>query len=131
MRGTGLMGANDAIAPLVEERLGVRTFAADEMGWLLAALLALEVRAHAPLEIDLSGGLSTSPTCAAALEPLAAELRDRSARRGPPPPARARARRTAADDAIEALPAPGTDTAPRTLPPDLPEHGARSPRTSS
>ena len=45
-----------------------------------------------PLEIDASGGLSRLPDLRAALEPLAAELRERSARNAPPPPARARAR---------------------------------------
>ena len=50
VRGTGLMGANDALAPLVEERLGVRTFGSDELGWLLAALVSPEVRRHAPVQ---------------------------------------------------------------------------------
>ena len=124
VRGTGLMGANDALAPLVEERLGVRTFAAAEMGWLLAALVAPEVRAHAPLEIDVSGGLSHAPGSA---------RRARTARRRAARPVGARSARRhrleraltapAADDAVEALPAPGTDAAPRALPPDAPEHG--------
>ena len=73
VRGTGLMGRNDALAPLVEERLGVRTFGADELGWLLTGLLE-----HP--EIDLDGGLSAIPDLRGALEPLAQELRDRSAR---------------------------------------------------
>ena len=38
VRGTGLMDANDAAAALIEERLGLRTFSAAEMGWLLTAL---------------------------------------------------------------------------------------------
>ena len=44
VRGTNLMRGNDAIAPLVEERLDVRTFAADEMAWLLTSLLVTQPR---------------------------------------------------------------------------------------
>ena len=56
VRGTGLMDANDAAAALVEERLGLRTFSAAEMGWLVTALCLPEIRARAeqaPVEVDL------------------------------------------------------------------------------
>ncbi len=112
VRGTGLMAASDAVAGLVEERLGVRTFSAAEMGWLLAALAgpgALRDRAaQAPVRLDLSGGLGAIGDLHAAVAPLAAELRERAAT----------ARRhvelddaPAPEPAIEALPGTDTDTA--------------------
>jgi fatty acid synthase len=75
VRGTGLMRANDPIAGLVEERLGIRTFSAAEMGWLLAAACA---DPHPEGEVDVTGGLAEVTDLRAALEPLAAELADRS-----------------------------------------------------
>ena len=118
VRGTGLMGANDALAPLVEERLGVRTFAPAEAAGLLIELLV----AGTPHEIDLTGGLSDIADLRAALDPLAAELRERAARE---------ARRRRLESALEppspsevaALPSPGTDAAPRPLPATLTDHG--------
>ncbi|MDA0136568.1 DUF1729 domain-containing protein [Solirubrobacter sp. CPCC 204708] len=120
VRGTNLMRGNDAIAPLVEERLNVRTFATDEMAWLLTGLLVTN-RAGA---IDLTGGLGAIDDLRGALQPLADELRDRSARAArahtlrrtlhPPTPA----------DQLEALPSPGTDTAPPT-PGEAPPHDLR------
>ncbi len=79
VRGTRLMGHNDAVAALVEERLGVRTWCAAEMGWLLAHL-AGHVAARpaatdgADLAVDLGGGLDRVPDLRAALVPLGAEL---------------------------------------------------------
>ncbi len=105
------MAANDAIAPLVEERLGVRTFAADEMGWLLTAML--ELRGQAPIELDASGGLSAITDLRGALEPLAAELRERSARNARRHRLERSIRPQADESQIEALPSPGTDAAPR------------------
>ena len=103
VRGTGLMGANDALAPLVEERLGIRTFSADEIAGLLLAG-----------DTDLDGGLSRIENLRAALEPLARELLAGAPRpAAPAPPAR-----------VEALPSPGTDMAPH-APATLPEHGLR------
>ena len=112
VRGTGLMGANDAIAPLVEERLGVRTFAADEMGWLLAGLLVTQPRRRdrprpaAWRQIaDLRGALAAARRRAArALRPQRPRATG-SARRSSRTPHTARCRR---------CPAPGTDAAPRT-----------------
>jgi enoyl reductase-like protein/3-oxoacyl-ACP reductase-like protein/3-oxoacyl-(acyl-carrier-protein) synthase/acyl dehydratase len=77
VRGTGLMGANDLVAELVEERLGVRTFSADEMGWLLAGVCAAPT--PEATEIDLTGGLGRVDGLRAALEPLVDELADRAA----------------------------------------------------
>lgn len=110
VRGTNLMAGNDALAALVEQRLGLRTYSPAEMAWLLTALL---VTRH-PGAVDLSGGLAQVDDLRAALQPLADELRDRSART-----ARAHALRTAlapapTDDTLEALPSPGTSTRPHT-----------------
>ena len=114
VRGTGLMGANDAVAPLVEERLDVRTFSAAEMGWLLTALLVTRAEG----EIDLSGGLP--PDLRGAVQPLADELRARSARQARLHRLQPPTQRTT--DLVDALPNPGTDAAPRQLG-ELPEHG--------
>ncbi len=112
VRGTGLMAAGDAVAALVEERLGVRTFSAAEVGWLLCALAGpgplRERAAAAPVQIDLTGGLGAIDDLHGAVAPLAAELRERAEH----------ARRRSALDgvperepAIEALPSVDTDTA--------------------
>ena len=94
VRGTGLMATGDALAGLVERRLGVRTFSAAEMGRLLCALAGpgplRERAAAAPLEIDLTGGLGAVGDLHAAVAPLAAELRERPVR---PPPAAGEAAR--------------------------------------
>ncbi len=74
VRGTGLMGWNDAVAALVEERLGVRTFSSAEMGRLLAAAAV----AGTP-EVDLMGGLDRVDDLRAAVLPLATELAGRAA----------------------------------------------------
>ena len=111
VRGTGLMAAGDAVAALVEERLGVRTFSAAEIGWLLSALAgpgALRERAAtAPVQIDLTGGLGALGDLHAAVAPLAAELRERADH------ARRRADLDGAPTAapaIDALPGVDTDT---------------------
>ena len=126
VRGTGLMAAGDAVAALVEERLGVRTFSAAEVGWLLSALAGpgplRDRAATAPVQIDLTGGLGALGDLHAAVAPLAAELRRRTEH----------ARRHAELDGarrdvptIDALPRPDTDTAQlaRAAPADPPAHG--------
>jgi fatty acid synthase len=58
-RGTGLMGHNDAIVSAVEEA-GVTTYSTDEMAAMLLGLCDVESKAaaaHAPLKVDLTGGL--------------------------------------------------------------------------
>ncbi len=55
VRGTGLMEANDDFAPIVEQRLGVRTFSAAEMGDEIAALCVDGDRSG---RVDLTGGMS-------------------------------------------------------------------------
>ncbi len=58
-RGTGLMGANDAIVSAVEEA-GVTTYSTDEMAAMLLALCDVESRVAAalsPIKKDLTGGL--------------------------------------------------------------------------
>lgn len=59
VRGTGLMDANNPLAPQLEQRTGIRTFSAPEMGLLIAALCAPELRALAaarPIRADASAG---------------------------------------------------------------------------
>jgi fatty acid synthase len=58
-RGTGLMGHNDAIVSAVEEA-GVTTYSTDEMAAMLLGLCDVESKAaaaHAPIKMDLTGGL--------------------------------------------------------------------------
>jgi fatty acid synthase, bacteria type len=58
-KGTGLMGANDAIVGAVEEA-GVTTYTTDEMASMLLDLCDIESKvaaSHAPLRVDLTGGL--------------------------------------------------------------------------
>ncbi len=114
VRGTGLMAAGDAVAALVEERLGVRTFSAAEAGWLLCALATAgplrERAAAAPVQIDLTGGLGAIDDLHAAVAPLAAELRERAEH------ARRRSELdgvTEREPPIDALPCVDTDTARR------------------
>ncbi|MDF3819661.1 DUF1729 domain-containing protein [Leptospira sp. 96542] len=59
VRGTGLMGANDLSAPLLEAECNVKTYSRSEMGLLLAGLAFWSIR-NETLEVvkaDLTGGL--------------------------------------------------------------------------
>ena len=89
VRGTGLMDANGAAGALVEDRLGLRTFSAAEMAWLLGALCTPAARALAaiaPLRVTFDGGLGDVPI-RAALDPLRDELTERVEGRPRPRPA--------------------------------------------
>ena len=58
-RGTGLMGANDAIVNAVEEA-GVTTYSTEQMAAMLLDLCNIESKvaaAQEPLKVDLTGGL--------------------------------------------------------------------------
>ena len=58
-RGTGLMGANDAIVNAVEEA-GVTTYSTEQMAAMLLDLCSVESKvaaAQQPLKVDLTGGL--------------------------------------------------------------------------
>lgn len=60
VQGTGLMGGNDPLVGAAQEA-GIRTYTTDEIADELVALCTDEVReeaAKAPLDIDLTGGLS-------------------------------------------------------------------------
>ncbi|PKZ89650.1 type I polyketide synthase [Trueperella bernardiae] len=60
VRGTGLMGGNDPLVAAVEER-GVRTWSTSEIAGELIALATDDAReraASAPIDADLTGGLS-------------------------------------------------------------------------
>lgn len=61
VRGTGLMHANNALAAVMEERAGVRTFSSAEAGWLIASLCHPDLAAEAslkPLRLDFTGGFA-------------------------------------------------------------------------
>ena len=109
VRGTGLMAAGDAIAGLVEQRLGVRTFSAAEIGRLLCALAGpgplRERAAVAPVQLDLTGGLGAVDDLPGAIAALAAEVRA-----GAAAPDRAAESETETEPAIAALPSTDTDT---------------------
>ncbi|WP_445162319.1 fatty acid synthase subunit beta domain-containing protein [Mycobacterium sp. Dal123C01] len=63
VRGTGLMGANDVLAARMESDTGMRTFAPEEMGFLLTALCSDKIRDAAlsePLIAELTGGFDTA-----------------------------------------------------------------------
>jgi fatty acid synthase len=59
VRGTGLMAANDEVVGVVEQRLGIRTWSAPEMGSAIAELCATDGVAddEEVLRVDLTGGL--------------------------------------------------------------------------
>jgi fatty acid synthase len=74
-RGTGLMGANDAIVSAVEEA-GVTTYSTDEMAAMLLALCDVESKVAAasrPIKKDLTGGLGEADLDMAALAAKARE----------------------------------------------------------
>jgi fatty acid synthase, bacteria type len=85
-RGTGLMGANDAIVDAVEEA-GVTTYSTEQMAAMLLGLCNIESKvaaAQAPLKVDLTGGLGDididmSELAAKAREEMAAEAAEDSA----------------------------------------------------
>ncbi|MGH3678084.1 MAG: fatty acid synthase subunit beta domain-containing protein [Mycobacterium sp.] len=98
-RGTGLMGANDAIVSAVEEA-GVTTYSTEQMAAMLLELCNIESKvaaAQEPIKADLTGGLGDididmSELAAKAREELAAEAAENSAE--------------AQDGTIAALPSP-------------------------
>ena len=79
-RGTGLMGANDAIVNAVEEA-GVTTYSTEQMAAMLLELCNIESKvaaAQEPLKVDLTGGLGDididmSELAAKAREDMASE----------------------------------------------------------
>ncbi len=77
VRGTGLMGGNDALAARLETDTGVRTFSTTEMALLLAGLCAEPVRAAAsqePLVADFTAGFSAVPDLAQRVDAIRDEL---------------------------------------------------------
>ncbi len=77
VRGTGLMAGNDRIAETIEAELGVLTYSSAQMGALIAALATPSFTARAeaaPLEVDLSGGLSGRSDLGAALAAAVARV---------------------------------------------------------
>jgi len=83
VRGTGLMNVNNAIAPGLEARAGVRTFSAAEMGLALGACCVDTVRdlaAVGPLVADLTGGMDRVRDLAGIARTLRADIVARVAR---------------------------------------------------
>ncbi len=88
-RGTGLMGANDAIVSAVEEA-GVTTYSTEQMAAMLLDLCSIESKvaaAQQPLKVDLTGGLGDididmSELAAKAREEMAAESAEDSEEQG-------------------------------------------------
>ena len=81
VRGTGLMEANDLVAPALESQTGVKTFHRREMGVLLSALLTPDLRGDeniGPLEANLSGGLDRANDLRATLAGIREELDNRA-----------------------------------------------------
>ena len=75
VRGTGLMSDNDIVAPLLEERTGVRTFHASEMALLLTGIVAagMEVPGGV-LDMNLAGGLDRLANLKATTARIRADL---------------------------------------------------------
>jgi fatty acid synthase, bacteria type len=88
-RGTGLMGANDAIVSAVEEA-GVTTYSTEQMAAMLLNLCSIESKvaaAQEPLKADLTGGLGDididmSELAAKARDEMAAEAAEESEEQG-------------------------------------------------
>ena len=84
VRGTGLMSENDIVAPMLEERTGVRTFHTSEMALLLTALLAGDLNVPGGvLDLNLAGGLD----CLANLKAVTSQIRTELASGAPLPAA--------------------------------------------
>lgn len=81
-RGTGLMDANNSVAPEVESRYGARTFSQQEMGFLLTGLLTKGMTDEAeaePLYVDLHGGFDKVPGLSDVLREIKKDLEGRVA----------------------------------------------------
>ncbi|MBU1239266.1 hypothetical protein KJ865_06120, partial [Myxococcota bacterium] len=63
VRGTGLMGGQDLLAPMIEKELGIRTFSVEEMASQILTLLPREAAdaSASPLMTDLTGGITGYP----------------------------------------------------------------------
>ena len=88
VRGTGLMQANNLVAPGLEERAGVRTFSTQEMACLIAGLCTVQARdaaAKAPLIADLTGRFGQVEDLKGVVAKLRHDLDARVARAARPP----------------------------------------------
>lgn len=74
VRGTGLMASNDSLVPLVEQRLGVRTWSSEEMGEAVAALCVPGTGETDVMRVDLTGGLADLDDPGALADLMRAEL---------------------------------------------------------
>ncbi|EQA43810.1 beta-ketoacyl synthase [Leptospira broomii serovar Hurstbridge str. 5399] len=76
VRGTGLMEANDLLAPILEDQTGMRTFSRSEMGFLLIGLAGWSMR-NGSLEVvkaDLTGNLRDVKNLGERLAKIRAEI---------------------------------------------------------
>lgn len=80
-RGTGLMTTNDIFAESIE-KLGARTFSAEEMATLLALVMTpdfTEACMLEPVVCDFTGGLATVPNMASQIASIRASIHDKMA----------------------------------------------------
>jgi phosphopantetheine--protein transferase-like protein len=121
-RGTGLMNANNLIAPGLEEAVNILTFSPQEMGFLLLAALDERLEAAAaehPLVLDVTGGMGTVPN----LAKLVTDLRQDVLRRSEVAKALAdEAEVEAAEVAGAPWASPASSTAARLPPPPVVKH---------
>ncbi|MBU1221196.1 DUF1729 domain-containing protein [Myxococcota bacterium] len=61
VRGTGLMGSQDMLASLIEEKIGIKTWSTVEMAKYLLALPDISNIVDTSSEVDLTGGISSVP----------------------------------------------------------------------
>lgn len=82
VRGTGLMEANDLLAPILEDKTGIRTFSKMEMGYLLIGLAAWSLRNQSQevVKADFTGGLRNVTGLGEILAEIRGEVVSRSKR---------------------------------------------------
>ncbi|MCH4209829.1 beta-ketoacyl synthase N-terminal-like domain-containing protein, partial [Bifidobacterium sp.] len=109
VRGTGLMGGNDPLVAIVEKH-GLRTYSTEEIAVQLldmATKQAREQAAIAPLDVDLTGGLGSTPIDIKALrmEAEKGSLRENSVAKTPQN-GQSEGKNGSASTTLKALPTP-------------------------
>ncbi|MBN2724302.1 MAG: DUF1729 domain-containing protein [Deltaproteobacteria bacterium] len=83
VRGTGLMGAQDSLAGVLEEKLGIKTWSSQEMGLFLSTLGQLSVDHPESIEVDITGGISSIPDWGTRLREIRSTLQSQKSSRVP------------------------------------------------